>query len=456
MQVVVQRLATSIYSSLFLFCLFSCISIENDIEYDGYPKGSYSTSHHRRYIKHRVPISGNSFITFRSEDSHTNEVITDLGLGNWTSSSTIISTYFRVSKPGRLSIGLRAKVPQGRSVVKVSIGNTHKNLSLTGNKIADHTAGTFHISSPGYVKIDIQGVEKTGGYFADVTDIVFSGPVASGENIFANRSDFYYWARRGPSCHLGYILPTVEDISYFYNEVTIPEGKDKIGSYFMTNGFSEGYFGMQVISNTERRIIFSVWSDFKTDNPSEIPMEYKVLLNKKGNNVYSSDFGGEGSGGKAFLKYNWEANKTYKFLVESKPDGHNSTYYTAWFLPPDESSWKLIASWKKPKVNTYLNNLHVFVENFNPEYGYLGRKAEYKNGWIRTKTGNWLPLSEARFTVDTSYQNKQRIDAIGGVIGNSFFLQNGGFFNTIVEPQTTFIIPTHEVKPPNIDFSSLP
>ena len=59
------------------------------------------------------------------------------------------------------------------------------------------------------------------------------------------------WSRRGPSCHLGYTLPTNEDINYFYNEVTIPKGEDKIGSYFMANGFGEGYFGMQVNSETK-------------------------------------------------------------------------------------------------------------------------------------------------------------------------------------------------------------
>jgi len=448
-------------SCVFYICfvvLLSLISCINEISDDNLrlKRERESSSHHKRYSKHRVSVSGNSFITSVPENTLTGEVITDYGLGNWTNPNTVISTYFRVSKPGRLYIGLRAKVPDGRSIVKVSLGNTHKNFSLTRNEISDHMAGSFHVSSPGYIKVDIQGVEKTGNYFADVTDIIFGGPAATGENIFANNPDSYYWARRGPSCHLGYILPTAEDISYFYNEMTIPEGEDKIGSYFMSNGFSEGYFGMQVISKDEKRIIFSVWSKFTTDNPYEIPPEYKVILNKKGTDVNTSDFGGEGSGGRAFMKYNWETKKTYKFLVESKPDGHENTYYTAWFLPPNESSWRLIASWKKQKVNTYLKGLHVFLENFYPEYGYLGRKAEYKNAWIRTKTGNWLPLSEARFTVDASYKNKQRIDAIGGAIGNSFFLQNGGFFNDVVEPQTTFLIPAQRVKPPNIDFSNLP
>ena len=51
----------------------------------------------------------------------------------------------------------------------------------------------------------------------------------------------------------------------------VPEGNDVLGSYFMANGFAQGYFGIQVNSPTERRILFSVWSPFHTDDPSEIP-----------------------------------------------------------------------------------------------------------------------------------------------------------------------------------------
>lgn len=53
----------------------------------------------------------------------------------------------------------------------------------------------------------------------------------------------------------------------------------------MANGFSEGYFGMQVISEHERKILFSVWSGYKTDDPHAIPAEYKVDLLRKGPDV---------------------------------------------------------------------------------------------------------------------------------------------------------------------------
>ncbi|WP_288436227.1 DUF3472 domain-containing protein [uncultured Chryseobacterium sp.] len=400
-----------------------------------------------------VPVAGNSFLTVKPAGA--SEVITSTNLGNWTNSNTVISTYFRVSSTGPLTVGLKASVPSGTSVVKVTIGNTSKNVTLTGSGYKDYTVGDFTVSSPGYIKVDLQGVSKTGGYFADVTDVTFSGAASAGTNVFSNDPSYYYWARRGPSCHLNYVIPTASNVSYYYNEVTVPAGEDKIGSYFMANGFSAGYFGMQVNSATERRILFSVWSPFETDDPNNIPPDHKIILNRAGSGVTIGEFGNEGSGGQSYYKYNWTAGQTYKFLLKGEPDGTGKTDFTAWFLSPDASAWKLIASWKRPQTSTYLKSFYSFVENFNPENGYQGRKAEFKNQWIKTSDGSWLPVSGAKFSVDNTYNAKQRIDAMGGTSGSAFFLQNGGFFNTIVPPGTPFSV-TAPTQAPDINFSALP
>src|SRR3546814_14463863 len=83
----------------------------------------------------------------------------------------------------------------------------------------------------------------------------------------------WYWGRRGPSVHLNYELPPETNAELFYNEVTVPPNADVEGSFFMACGFGEGYFGFQVNSDTERRVLFSVWSPYKTDNPDDIPEE---------------------------------------------------------------------------------------------------------------------------------------------------------------------------------------
>lgn len=130
-----------------------------------------------------------------------------------------------------------------------------------------------------------------------------------------------------------YELPKETDIEYFYNEVTVPEGNDVIGSYFMSNGFSGGYFGMQVNKETERRVLFSVWSPYETHNPKEIPEEYQIKTLARGEDVHIGEFGNEGSGGQSYLKYMWKAGVTYKFLTRIRPDGKGNTIFTSYFLP---------------------------------------------------------------------------------------------------------------------------
>ncbi|WP_206537980.1 DUF3472 domain-containing protein [Sphingobacterium deserti] len=306
----------------------------------------------------------------------------------------------------------------------------------------------------GYVKLDLQGVSKTGGYYGDVSHLLVSG-IPSEKLLYANDPDYYYWARRGPSCHMGYSIPTNEAVQYYYGELTVPEGQDAVGSYFMSNGFSEGYFGIQVNSDAERRILFSVWSPHVTDNPADIPAHLRVTLNKKGTDVYTGEFGNEGSGGQSFLRYNWTAGTTYKFLLKGHPDNHGATEYTAWMHLPDRGGWCLIASWKRPETSKNLTGFHSFLENFNPDNGHLGRKVLFSNRWVHTVSGKWLPIQSARFTVDATYNARQRIDAIGGVEHNQFYLQNGGFFSTIVEPNSNFSIQPAQAAPV-IDFDSLP
>ena len=447
----VKLLANALFSSTLL--VFQSCAESNIITEDTISKQQEKSAVISKNSSFNVPVAGNSFLTIKP--SGANEVITSTKLANWNNSNTTISTYFKVSNSGNLNIGLKASVPSGTSVIKVTIGGVSKNVTLTGSAYTNYTVGDFNISTPGYVKLDLQGVSKTGGYFADLTDITFSGPASTGTNIFSNDPSYYYWARRGPSCHLNYTIPTSNNVSYYYNEVIVPVGEDKIGSYFMANGFSAGYFGMQVNSANERRILFSVWSPFETDNPNNIPPDHKIVLNRAGSGVTVGEFGNEGSGGQSYYKYNWTAGQTYKFLLKGEPDGTGKTDFTAWFLSPDTTTWKLIASWKRPQTSTYLKSFYSFVENFDPENGYMGRKAEFKNQWVRTSDANWMSISGAKFSVDNTYNAQQRIDAMGGTNNNAFFLQNGGFFNTVVAPGTLFSV-TAPTQAPNINFSTLP
>ena len=330
-------------------------------------------------------------------------------------------------------------------------------VKITPTTTQEYTIGEWEISQAGYVAIDAQGMRRSGNNFGDLQQFTLSGSALGSGTIFVknNTDNYFYWGRRGPSVHLRYTLPANQNIEWFYSELTVPEKEDVIGSYYMANGFGEGYFGMQVNSPTERRVLFSVWSPFSTDNPNAIPDDQKIVMLKKGADVYTGEFGNEGSGGQSYLKYPWKAGNTYRFLLQGKPTTDNYTSYTAYFFAPEENQWRLIASFKRPKTNTYLKSLYSFLENFTPDTGNQSRMALYGNQWVWTSQNQWVELTEAKFTGDATARKNYRKDYAGGLSKGAFFLKNCGFFNDFVPLDGTFQRNAAK-SPPAINFSSLP
>lgn len=266
---------------------------------------------------------------------------------------------------------------------------------------------------------------------------------------------FFIGGRRGPSSHLSYVLPTDSAVEYFYNEVTVPKGNDVVGSYFMANGFSFGYFGMQVIPSGERRILFSVWSPNKSEDPKDIPEDEKIKLISKGNTVYVGEFGFEGAGSQSYLKYNWKTETTYKFLLTAKPMDNNITNFSAYFFDEENAKWILIATFSRPKTVSYLNGLYSFLENLDPETGNVERTGLYGNQWIRTVGGDWIEIEKANYFIDNTGSIGYRRDHVGGVINNSFYLKAMGFFNKTMPHGTQLIRKKTNIKP-IINLNQLP
>jgi len=260
--------------------------------------------------------------------------------------------------------------------------------------------------------------------------------------------------------HLRYDLPDSVETEYFYNEIYVPKDQDVVGAYFCAMGFSGGYFGMQVNSDDERRVLFSIWSEYNSDDPSEIPEEYKVSLIRKGEDVYVGEFGNEGSGAQSYLRFMWESEKSYKFIVQAKPINAETTMYTAWFNDSSSpNAWILIASFEKPKVSTYFKGPYSFSENFIPELGYQERYCLFSNQWACDANGNWMEQTRGTFTADATAANENRMDISGGlgIDGDrtKFFLRNCGFFSDRVAPGTEFDRESSGALPP-VDVSLLP
>ncbi len=412
-------------------------------------KGKVSVSLNSDFVE--VPMQGNTYTTEGTDIVN----LYDGSLGSWNNSSTVLSTYFRVANSGTMKLGLKYSAT-ATGKIKVSCEGKSFDVSLVQG--IDHTilVGEIDGIQAGYVRVDLQGLERSGSTYGAISAIMVGGLPGTEDFTYVNNADYHYWGRRGPSVHMKYTLPE-EDIEWFYNEVTVPEGSDPVGSYYMANGFAEGYFGIQVNSATERRILFSVWSPFVTDKPEEIPENEQVLLNKKGSTVTSQAFGGEGSGRQNFMIFPWKAGVTYGFLTHIRPDPARSGYteYTCYFHDPLVGDWMLIASNSRPKTTTYYKSPHSFLENFDPAYGYLQRKVFFGNMWARSNAGTWTGLTNGTFTFDGTAKAKQRMDHKGGVEDNRFFLQNCGFFSDYTDAHSSFTR-TATGSAPVIDFDHLP
>lgn len=427
------------FSLFFLFisyCLISC-NTNKSIEEE-----------EKLNLSIQIPAGANSWVVNGSENS---DMIHEGEIKNWTDLKTVVLTYFKTDTSGKLNLGLNLNVPEGTSRIKVTIADQTKTIKISSSENQTVPIGVFDIKS-GYNVIEIAGVEKSGSVVANINEVLIGGPATEG-HLFFIKEDFYF-GRRGPSVHLTYELPEEKDVTWFYSEINVPEGEDVIGSYYMANGFKDGYFGIQVNSETERRILFSVWSPFDTQDPNEIPDDHKIILLDKGDGVKTGEFGNEGSGGQSYKVYPWKTDTTYRFLLKGVPAENNSTDYTAYFYTPDDQQWNLIASFRRPQGSRYLQNVYSFLENFVPSTGNISRKANYNNQWIYTTDSEWIELTKAKFTADATARKESRMDYAGGVDGNTFFMENCGFFNDTTPIDTHFERTANGVAP-SIDFSEL-
>lgn len=391
-----------------------------------------------------VGVSGNGYVT----SQHDGAQITDGGITRWTNPKSVVSVYFYLHQPTTADLSLLAK---GHSQIKVSYGKKQFKVALQSDEYTQVPVGKIKVQKPGYVRIDLQGISKQGEQFGEVKQVLVDN-VCGESNYVKDFPD--YWGRRGPSVHLAYQLPA-GTTEWFYNEVTVPKDGETMHSYYMVAGFGEGYFGMQYNAPTERRVLFSVWSPFDTQDPRNIPDDQKIKLLKKGKDVHIGEFGNEGSGGQSYLKYPWKAGETYKFLMRVRPEGADHTTYTAYFYATEEKEWRLIASFSRPKTHTWYTHAHSFLENFNPEQGYLSRKVFYGNQWARSKDGKWTRVTEATFTHDATANAKVRLDYQGGETkDNRYYLKMGGFFNESI-PMGTKLHCKPTTEAPEIDWDAL-
>ena len=368
----------------------------------------------------------------------------------WHQAIKQIHFFVKVRKAGELRVQLQF-ANKWALPIRVSVGATVLKAVLPAtNKFTTIKLGKILIADTGFVQITLSVPKNTARMQASIAGILLGGTAV--ENMHYNHKS----RLNAASVHLKYpVADSVKTVS-FYNEITVPAGFDPIHTYYMACGFARGYFGIQVNSEKERRVIFSVWdAGNEAVDRNKVGAENRVMLLAKGDSVITNDFGNEGTGGHSHFVYPWKTQTTYKFLVTALADSASqTTIYSGYFYVPEKQRWKLIASFSAPKDGKPLRGLYSFSENFVGINGQLERKALFGNQWIQNgANGQWQELTEARFSYDVTGKMGDRIDYGAGVTNNGAFeLWHGGFKNATANYGQSFDRPALLNKPV-IDFT---
>ena len=342
------------------------------------------------------------------------------GIAGWTNPLLTVSWFGEIKTAGKLDAALVLRLPKdGVTKLRLTVGKQSREAVATGTGEAVTVQfGEFTVAQAGYVRFTLTSLNPPGQPAGDLEALVLDGPAIADAHFNLDPR------RNAASVHLTYATPKDAPVALFYNEVT--GVAEPAATYYMACGFSRGYFGMQVNSPTERRIIFSIWdSGSEGVDRSKVADENRVKLLAKGEGVTAGDFGNEGTGGHSHLVYPWKTGSVQRFAVTAKAEDEH-TDYTGWWFHPEQEKWMLIASFRAPRDGKWLRGLYSFSENFGGSTGHIQRKALFGPAWLRTADGEWQEITEASFSHDGTGQ-ANRLDRFMGVENGRFFLSHGGF-----------------------------
>lgn len=392
-----------------------------------------------------------AFTAYLDPDPNGARVSERSGITRWQNPDLKVSWFGELKTTGKLDASVALRLPAGESSrLRLTVaGQSHEATAKgDGTNLVTVSFGTFDIAAPGYQRFALESLNPNGQLAGDLTALILDGPATKDAHFNLKER------RNAASVHLSYSAPRGTNVQALYCEVTAVE--DPIWTFYMASGWHRGYFGMQVNSPTERRIIFSVWdSGNEAVDRDKVAAPDRVTLVAKGEGVYSGDFGNEGTGGHSHLKFQWKTGEKQRFLVTAKPVDETHTIYSGYYFRPDKGEWMLISSWKAPKDGGWLRGLHSFSENFGGANGHIQRKALFGNQWYRTDDGQWVEITTASFSHDPTGK-ADRLDRFMGVEQGQFFLSHGGFIPGFTKFGDKFTRPALGKVPSDLVLPKLP
>lgn len=389
----------------------------------------------------RVP----AFTAYLDPDPSGAKVSEKDGLTGWNDPALKVSWFGDIKSAGKIECAVALRLPaNASSKLRLTVGGQSREAMAKGSAgPLTVSFGSFEIAKPGYQRFTLESLNPARKPAGDLDALILDGPATKDAHFNLKPR------RNAASVHLTYPTPPKTNIGAFYCEVTALE--DPVATYYMATGWNRGYFGMQVNSPTERRIIFSVWdAGGEAKDRAKVGADDRTTLVAKGDGVVTGDFGNEGTGGHSHLIYAWKTGQPQRFIVTAQPTDATHTIYSGYYFHPEKKQWTLISSWNAPKTGTWLKGLYSFSENFGGSNGHLPRKALYANQWLRTDGGKWIEQTTASFSHDATGR-EDRLDRFMGLERGAFFLAHGGFVPGFTKFGEKFTRPATG-KPP-LDFN---
>lgn len=359
-------------------------------------------------------------------------------VSNWRDQTKSVVWYL-YQKPGSYELSFNNTVLQGKTLqfeLKVSATYANsgfksltKKLTFKGTGQADSLFATkLDIPQTGYFRYELKPISDPESAIK-IETLTFKSLKPGGQ---VNHTDY----QSSPSVHLSFSTTdqTTKAYNWIYEEILVPEGGDPLATYYMSLGFFRGYMGIQTNSDTERRVLFSVWDSKDAEHDKTITQHDYVSLVDKGEATTVNSFGGEGTGGQSYVKTaNWQTGKPVKFLMNIAKQDNNSVILSAWYKLEGQD-WKYVATWRAPKEQRLFDGFYSFIENYGYTNGQLRREAYYYNAWGKeAATGKWINFNKVRFS-NTDGKEGQRVDFEQGVSPNfpdRFYMASGGYTPTL-------------------------
>ena len=275
-------------------------------------------------ISQAAPLRVPAATAYLDPDVNGARVSAERGITRWKNPDLVVKWFGELKQPGELDAKLELVLAEGEELdLRLTVAGQSKRVTArgAGSEIVTVDFGTYKIAQPGYQSFALRSAAPAG----EVRALVLEGTAVEGAHFNLKPR------RNAASVHLGYPVEKGTEVSAFYCEMTGIE--DPLWTYYMACGWHRGYFGMQVNSPTERRIIFSVWdSGGEAVDRKKVGAADRVQLVAKGEGVYSGDFGNEGTGGHSHLKFNWKTGERQRFLVTAEPVDATHTVFAGYYL----------------------------------------------------------------------------------------------------------------------------